>query len=122
MTLGLFVWTLDSVFAIGFFILIVSVLVVIAAGHLIEAIEKFFKRIVAKINRPSNKEISTSLLKPTQAEIASACLYYDHSYGLMGDDQRKKLEQDAAEWFSAWRKAREDADTNKKKFPKLDIG
>ena len=119
MSLGLFVWTFDG--ATKAIFLGVFVLVAIAAGHLIEAIQKFFKRIVAKINRPSNKEISTSLLKPMQAEIESACLYYDHSYGLMGEDQRKQLERDAAEWSSAWRKVHEDADA-RQKFPKLDIG
>jgi len=112
MSLGLFVWTFDGVTKAIFLGIIVFLLVTIAAGHLIEAIEKFFKRIAAKINRPPNKESSTSLLKPMQAEIESACLYYDHSYGLMDDDQRKKLEQDAAEWLIAWRKAREDADAN----------
>jgi len=114
MILGLFVWTFDGATKAIFLGVIVFVLVAIAAGHLIEAIQKFFKRIVAKINRPSSKAISArrrvldDALTPTQVEIASACLYYDHSYGLMDDDQRKKLEQDAAEWFRAWRKVRED--------------
>jgi hypothetical protein len=45
---------------------------------------------------------------PTDAEIASACLYYDHSFGLMDADKRKQIAWEAAEWMYVWRKVAED--------------
>lgn len=40
---------------------------------------------------------------PTEAQIASACLSYDHSFGLMDGPQRVALMHQAREWLHAWR-------------------
>lgn len=40
---------------------------------------------------------------PTEAQIVSACLSYDHSFGLMDGPQRVALMHQAREWFHAWR-------------------
>ena len=37
--------------------------------------------------------------KPTDAQIADACLSYDHSFGLMDEDQQKRLRFEAREWW-----------------------
>ena len=44
------------------------------------------------------------LAEPTEAQIASACLSYDHSFGLMDGPQRVALMHQAREWLHAWRK------------------
>lgn len=43
--------------------------------------------------------------QPNQREIIEACLFYDHSYGLMDKKQKELLEFEAKEWLHAWRKA-----------------
>lgn len=43
-------------------------------------------------------------VKPTEAQIASACLSYDHSFGLMDGPERLKLMHQAREWLHAWQK------------------
>ena len=42
--------------------------------------------------------------QPTDAQIDSACLSYDHSFGLMGEQSRDQLRFEAKEWLHAWRK------------------
>jgi len=61
-----------------------------------------------------HKVRSDALLErsPTEAEIASACLYYDHSFGLMDAEQRRRLAWEAAEWLHSWRKVQEDCRSN----------
>lgn len=46
--------------------------------------------------------------EPTQGEINSACLYMDHSFGLMDKKQQERLAWEAAEWLYAWHKVEED--------------
>jgi len=58
--------------------------------------------------RPAQRPASLLERTPTQAEINSACLYRNHSFGLMDDDGRKRLAWEAAEWLHAWRKVAED--------------
>jgi hypothetical protein len=68
--------------------------------------------ILFAIVRGDEKEIRhVSLLerKPTQAEINSACMYMDHSFGLMDEERRKTLSFEACEWLNAWHKVNEDA-------------
>lgn len=52
----------------------------------------------------------TSLFErnPTPGEISSACLYMDHSFGLMLPNDRIRFASEAAEWLYAWRKVQED--------------
>lgn len=56
------------------------------------------------------KACSSYLLErdPTDKEIASACMYYDHSYGLMDEDERKRIVWMATEWLHSWKKVEED--------------
>jgi len=46
--------------------------------------------------------------EPTNDEIHSACLYYDHSYGLMDASKREHLQFVAKEWLRSWQKVEED--------------
>ncbi len=65
---------------------------------------KSLKKICGK------KEKVVSLIDrfPTEEEICSACLYFNHGFGLMTIEQRKRLMFDASEWLYAWRKVKED--------------
>ena len=45
---------------------------------------------------------------PIKSETESACLYIDHSYGLMSKENKNKLESEANAWIYAWRKVEED--------------
>jgi hypothetical protein len=42
--------------------------------------------------------------EPTDEQVASACLSYNHSFGLMIESQRVAMMQQAREWLRAWRK------------------
>lgn len=41
---------------------------------------------------------------PTDDEVNSACLSYDHSFGLMNKEDQDALRWQAREWLHAWRK------------------
>jgi len=45
-----------------------------------------------------------TVVVPTEAQICSACLSYDHSFGLMDGPQRVAMMHEAREWLHAWRK------------------
>lgn len=42
--------------------------------------------------------------EPTDLEVSSACLSFDHGYGLLSQEERASLEFQAREWLHAWRK------------------
>lgn len=42
--------------------------------------------------------------EPTEQQINSACLSYDHSFGLMATATQEELRQQAKEWLQAWQK------------------
>lgn len=46
--------------------------------------------------------INTDKYKPTESELESACLRFRHDYGLLSDDERKKVKNEALAWFDAW--------------------
>lgn len=58
-----------------------------------------------------NAVASTALLErdPTEAETASACMYWRHDFGLMNEVDRAHLMWQAREWLHAWRKVNEDS-------------
>lgn len=41
---------------------------------------------------------------PTGQQITSACLSYDHAFGLMTESQQEKMRFSAKEWLRAWQK------------------
>lgn len=41
--------------------------------------------------------------KPTEEDIYNACVSFDHSYGFMDEENKKRLRFDAKEWLRAWR-------------------
>lgn len=43
-------------------------------------------------------------VKPTDAQVASACMSYRHDFGLMDVEQRERLMFTAREWLHAWQK------------------
>lgn len=43
-------------------------------------------------------------VKPTDAQVASACMSYRHDFGLLSDDERKTVMFQAREWLHAWQK------------------
>jgi hypothetical protein len=43
-------------------------------------------------------------VKPTDAQVASACLSYRHDFGLLPDDERARVMFQAREWLHAWKK------------------
>jgi hypothetical protein len=43
-------------------------------------------------------------LEPTISEINDACLSYRHDFGLLSEDEKKKLRFIAKEWLIAWGK------------------
>jgi hypothetical protein len=45
--------------------------------------------------------------EPTEAEVCEACLNYRHDFGLMNEEERKKLAFQAREWLLAWLKVTE---------------
>lgn len=42
--------------------------------------------------------------KPADAQANSACLSYDHSFGLMNEEDGETLQWQDREWLHAWRK------------------
>jgi hypothetical protein len=50
--------------------------------------------------------------EPTEAQINSACLSYDHSFGLMEGAERQMVRFEAREWLRAWQKEGMGADRN----------
>ena len=52
---------------------------------------------LAKLVKPLDAE-------PTDEQVASACLSYNHSFGLMIEAQRIAMMHQAREWLRAWRK------------------
>ena len=42
--------------------------------------------------------------EPTPQQVNSACLSYDHSFGLMDEDQKERLRNQAKKWLHAWKK------------------
>ena len=61
-----------------------------------------------------NAVASTALLErdPTEAETASACMYWRHDFGLLIEADRMQLMWEAREWQRAWRKVNEDSSNN----------
>jgi len=43
-------------------------------------------------------------VKPTDAQVASACLSYRHDFGLLNAEERQKVMFQAREWLHAWQK------------------
>lgn len=43
-------------------------------------------------------------VEPTDTQVAEACTNYRHDYGLLPEDEKKKLQQEACEWLKAWLK------------------
>lgn len=43
-------------------------------------------------------------LSPTAQQINSACLSYDHAFGLMSKDEQERMRFQATEWLRAWQK------------------
>lgn len=41
-------------------------------------------------------------IRPTERQLSSACLSYDHSFGLMSKDERQELMLQAKWWFNAF--------------------
>lgn len=52
---------------------------------------------------PSRTPID-SWTQPTDAEINSACFSYRHDYGLLSEDEKKRIRFQAKEWLHVWRK------------------
>lgn len=48
-------------------------------------------------------------LTPSEAEIDSACLSIDHSFGLMDIELQNRMRFEAREWLHAWGKEIQDA-------------
>ena len=46
--------------------------------------------------------------KLVENHIESACLYFDHSYGMATEERKKQLQFEAKEWLHSWRKVIED--------------
>jgi hypothetical protein len=42
--------------------------------------------------------------KPSYAEINSACMWYNHGFGVMDKDECEKIRFEAEEWLMAWKK------------------
>lgn len=76
------------------------------------AIQDYAVQEVGAFRQPHLKGAADAILalpavtveEPTEAQIASACLSYDHSFGLMDGPERVALMHQAREWFHAWRK------------------
>ena len=43
-------------------------------------------------------------MKPTDAQINSACLSFRHDFGLLPEELRHQIRFDAVEWLNAWLK------------------
>lgn len=55
---------------------------------------------------PFHKEgLSVSTATPSPVQLFDACLYYRHDFGMLGDEEREKVELEAKEWYYAWQKA-----------------
>ena len=63
------------------------------SGQAADALDKLAKAVEA-----------LTVVVPTEAQICSACLSYDHSFGLMDGPQRVAMMHEAREWLHAWRK------------------
>ncbi len=50
------------------------------------------------------KDATIPKLDPTDQQINSACLSYDHAFGLMSESQQEKMRFSAKEWLRAWQK------------------
>lgn len=43
-------------------------------------------------------------VEPTPAQIASACMSFDHGFGLLSKEEQAQMMRDAREWKIAWDK------------------
>ncbi len=43
--------------------------------------------------------------EPSEAQLADASMWYRHDFGLMSEEDQKRLIFQAKEWLRAWRKA-----------------
>lgn len=43
-------------------------------------------------------------VKPTDAQVASACMSYRHDFGLLGAEDRQQVMRQARFWLEAWQK------------------
>lgn len=63
-----------------------------------ESIVRAFRRLAALPAAPGVR------VKPTDEQVASACLSYRHDFGLLPEDERKTVMFQAREWLHAWQK------------------
>jgi hypothetical protein len=43
--------------------------------------------------------------EPTEVQLADVCMWYRHDFGLLSDEEKKRLMFEAKERLRAWRKA-----------------
>lgn len=55
-------------------------------------------------SRGIQKDATIPKLHPTAQQINSACLSYDHAFGLMSKDEQERMRFQATEWLRAWQK------------------
>lgn len=55
-------------------------------------------------SRGIQKDATIPKLHPTAQQINSACISYDHTFGLMSKDEQERTRSQAMEWLRAWQK------------------
>lgn len=67
-------------------------------------------KILKKWMKRKKRVASKNLLErvPTDAETASACMYWRHDFGLLSESDRIQLVREARQWLLAWKKVIED--------------
>ena len=67
-----------------------------------ESLDKLRKEFID----PETKEEECGWLKrePTEQEIDDTCLSFDHSFGLLPKEDKKKIRFYAKEWLHSWKK------------------
>ena len=81
-----------------------------AARAFTEDVRKAFARLCEATGLPAPEHsVTASPLGevPTDAQIASACLSYDHSFGLMDQERRDRLRFQCREWWRSIARAAE---------------
>lgn len=55
----------------------------------------------------------------TLEAVNSACMYFQHDFGLLSDAEQEKIRATAKEWFRAWEKVEQDLSKRSKIIPSI---